>query len=244
MPTVIHNSIIPPTSTIFPSLISADLLNLETVLATLDPYSPGYHLDIMDNQFVPNLTWGPAFINAIARKTKRMLWLHLMIKNPDRILDQLELPEDTIITVHLEAISPEIVPVLIQKIKDKNWRPSLAIKPATPVSALAPYLEFIDHVLIMSVEPGFSGQDFLPGTEQKLNALRALIHQTPQNSSSHANTNSHPQRPITLALDGGINAKNIALLARKGVMQFAVASAIFGNPDPVKALEQLQKLVK
>jgi ribulose-phosphate 3-epimerase len=240
---------------IFPSLISADQLNLETVIAQLDPHCAGYHLDIMDGQFVPNLSWGPAFINTIAHHTTRIIWVHLMTQNPSVFLDQLELPEASIVSVHLEAISPESTPALIQKIKNKKWRPSLAIKPSTPVSALAPYLELLDHVLIMSVEPGFSGQEFLPSTEQKIDQLRALIQQqqspaisshTPTHSGTSLDTsfNSTTTHPITLALDGGINSKNIAHLANKGATQFAVAQGIFGQPDPVKALEQLQKLVK
>jgi ribulose-phosphate 3-epimerase len=236
----------PELPAIFPSLISADLLNLESVLADLDPHCAGYHLDIMDNQFVPNLTWGPAFINAIASKTKRTIWVHLMVANPDRVIDQLKLPEDSVVSVHLESVALEQLPTLIQKIKDKKWRPSLAVKPKTPISTLEPYLDLVDHVLLMSVEPGFSGQKFLPEAEDRIDQLLLQLHNnhSEKKPELHSHTSPHHTQPtFTLALDGGITQENIARLASKGVTQFAIAHALFSSPDPVKALEQLKKLI-
>src|SRR5205814_4684098 len=136
-------------------------------------------LDIMDNHFVPNLTWGPTVVNAIAQKTSRTLWVHLMLDNPLGIIEQLDVPQQSIISVHLE--SPGDIHAAIHAIKNKNWRASIAIKPKTAVSELTPFLNLIDHVLLMSVDPGFSGQAFLPATEQKIDQLINLCSQQTQN---------------------------------------------------------------
>lgn len=212
---------------IFPSLISADLLNLEKEIKELDPYAYGYHLDIMDHHFVPNLTWGPAFIEAIARITQRTLWVHLMVDNPKIWVEKLTLPAGSIVSFHIETILKNSD--LIEFIQKKRWQASIAISPKTNVEEIFSCLPTIDQVLIMSVEPGWSGQSFLTETVSKVETLTAYRQ-------------THGLK-FAIAMDGGISEKNIQELAHKGVDHFAVANAIFGKPDPAKALQELNALV-
>jgi len=213
---------------IYPSLISADILNLETQIKTLDPYCPGYHLDVMDNHFVPNLTWGPSFIEAISSKTTRQLWVHLMVDNPTVWIEKLSLPPKTIASFHIETIND--TSSIINLIQKKNWLTSIAISPKTPVAKLLPYAKLIDQVLVMSVNPGFSGQQFMEDSKAKVQALADYRTKNGLN--------------FKIAMDGGISADNIQELTALGVDHFAVAHAIFGQPDPVTALQELEQLAK
>ncbi len=213
-------------ATIFPSLISADILNLQKSIKQLDPHCQGYHLDIMDDHFVPNLTWGPQFINAIANVTQRQLWVHLMVDNPHSWLDRLLLPPGSIISFHIEETKEKFH--LINHIKEKKWRPSIAVKPKTAITDVYPYFDVIDHILLMSVEPGFSGQPFLPEVITKVDELRRYCQTAGLN--------------ITVGMDGGINQSNIGPLLQKDVDHIAVAAGIFHQDDPVAALKQLANM--
>jgi ribulose-phosphate 3-epimerase len=213
---------------IYPSLIAADQLNLAATIKELDPHVIGYHLDIMDNHFVPNLTWGSLVVNAIPHLTIRQLWVHLMVDNPQDWVNILNLPADSIFSFHFEAIGNDIH--LIKHIKEKKWKVSVAIKPSTNIDKIFPLLNHIDQVLIMSVEPGFSGQPFISSVTEKIDPLIGYRQTSGLNFS--------------IAMDGGINKNNIKGLTEKGVDDFAIGSAIFGQPDPVAALEELKKLVK
>lgn len=212
---------------IYPSLISADLLNLEREIKHLDPYVPGYHLDIMDYHFVPNLTWGPAFMEAIAKITNRTLWVHLMVDNPSSWLEILKLPHGSIIDFHIETFEKN--KNIIQNIQDKNWQVSIAISPKTNVEKVFPFLNAISQATIMSVEPGRSGQAFLPDTLSKVEAL--------------SNYRAEHDLKFKIAMDGGISEKNISQVSRLGVDRVAVAHALFSKPDPIKALKDLQQLI-
>jgi ribulose-phosphate 3-epimerase len=211
---------------IWPSLISADLLNLQQTMQKLDNHCHGYHLDIMDNHFVPNLTWGAQFMNAIAQNTKKPLWIHLMIENPQNFLDALFVPEDTYITFHIETKSN--ISMLIKEIKNRKWRTSIAINPKTSVETVFPYLDDINQILLMSVEPGFSGQRFMPEVLKKIIPLKHEIQKR--------------NMPIDIAMDGGINRSNIIEVANLGVGQFGIASGIFRYPNPVEELDYLYQL--
>lgn len=212
---------------IFPSLINADLLNLQHVLNLLDPYAPGYHLDVMDNHFVPNLTWGHQFINRIAHATPRPVDVHLMIDNPASFLTRLQLPPHSTVIFHIESTSePRLA---INHIIENNWRPGIAISPKTDLNELFPFLDTLHHVLVMSVEPGFSGQQFLPVS---LARARSLV----------AYRQTH-QLTYTIGMDGGINQHNIQDVYATGIDRVACATAIFSHHDPVSALQQLQQLI-
>ncbi len=213
---------------IFPSLISADPLNLQKEIELLDPHTDGYHLDVMDNHFVPNLTWGPMIINAIAKTTRRKLWVHLMVDNPMDWDALLFIPPGSIFSFHFET--KKEIPRLIKKIKEKKWEASLAINPKTPVEEIFPILGVLDQVLLMSVEPGFSGQSFLKAVMKKLDKLSAYRQTSGLN--------------FRIGMDGGINAQNITQLAQKGVDDFAIAASIFHQADRAAALQGLKKLVQ
>lgn len=213
---------------IFPSLIAGDLLNLQKQITLLDPYVDGYHLDIMDNHFVPNLTWGPMFINAIAQATYRTIWIHLMVENPTEWVNLLSLPPGSIYTFHIEA--EKEIPKLIKRIKEKKWNVSIAISPGTSVEQMFPLLNTLDQVLIMSVEPGFSGQDFLPKMVTKVEKLAAY------RDTSGAS--------FQIGIDGGVTESNINMLVKKGVNDFAIGNSILKAKNPVKKLEELRSLIK
>jgi len=213
---------------IFPSLIAGNLLNLQKEIKTLDSHVDGYHLDIMDNHFVPNLTWGPMFINAIARATYRTLWVHLMVDNPMDWTSLLFLPPGSIYTFHLEA--KKEIPKLIKQIKEKKWLVSIAINPKTSVEEIFPLLNILDQVLIMSVEPGFSGQNFLPKVIEKIERLAA--YRDTSGSTFH------------ISVDGGIDKDNISMLAKKGVNDFAIANGIFKAANSIMRLQELKNLTQ
>ena len=215
-------------ATIFPSLIAADPLNLQQEIERLDPHCVGYHLDVMDNHFVPNLTFGAAFINAMTKITRRQLWVHLMVEKPDEFIDTLFLPAGSMVTFHFESTPKDYY--LAKRIKEKNWLASIAINPKTNVEEIFPFLDTVDQVLLMSVEPGFYGQSFISSVEDKIGPLIGY-RQT-----------SNVQ--FKIGIDGGINKTNIAQLTQKGADDFAVAAAIFRQDDPIKALQELQGLVK
>ena len=155
---------------IYPSLISADILNLKGSIDQLDDLCHGYHLDIMDNHFVPNLTWGAQFMNAIAQYGEKPVWVHLMIEKPEEFLDRLFVPDNTYITFHIETKSN--IKNVITGIREKKWRPSIAINPKTDVEESFAYLEHVHQILLMSVDPGFSGQQFIPDVLKKIAPLQ------------------------------------------------------------------------
>jgi ribulose-phosphate 3-epimerase len=214
---------------IYPSLIGADLLNLEKTISLLDPFCAGYHLDVMDHHFVPNLSMGPMFINALAKKTQRTdLWVHLMVTDPTPYIDKLQLPPGSYFTFHIESKGGVLD--VIKHIREKKWKPGIAIKPKTPVQEIFPFLNLIDQLTVMSVEPGFAGQQFLKESIEKVKTVAAY------RATSKTN--------FALAIDGGINQHNIKELAQLGVDQFAVSTAIFDHHDPVAALKLLHALIK
>jgi ribulose-phosphate 3-epimerase len=209
---------------IFPSLAASASSNVQETMREMDSYCAGYHIDIMDGKFVPHMTNGVEWVNAIAPLTDKKIWIHAMVENPSSLIDALALPSASIVSIHIE-VKQEIKKNLI-KIKEKKWIASLAINPKTDVSECFQFLTHdVEHVLIMSVEPGSSGQQFLEHSIEKIKTL--VAYRTAQGLS------------FTIAVDGGVNAQNIARMAHLGVDQFAVGSAIFNDADPVKALKQL-----
>lgn len=210
---------------IYPSIISADLTHLAQDIKNIEPYCDGFHLDIMDNHFVPNLTFGIDMIHAIAKITTKQLWIHLMVDTPDTWIEKITLPPNTIISFHIEStINAEKV---VLRIKEKKWLASIAINPKTNADEIFSLCHLIDQVLAMSVEPGFSGQHFLESTVAK---IPQLMQYKKQHNLSFA-----------IGMDGGIDPENIGLLAQKGVTDFAIASAIFKHDNPILAIEQLRK---
>jgi ribulose-phosphate 3-epimerase len=211
---------------IYPSLISADLLNLQATMERLQAVSAGWHIDIMDNHFVPNLTWGAQFANAIAQATLKPIWAHLMIDHPTLFLEKLKLAPESTVTFHIET--NDDVQVVIRAIRAKNWRPSIAINPKTPLNEIYPYLALVDQVLVMSVNPGHSGQQFIPETTTRVATLAQFIERNGYN--------------VTIACDGGINRSTIAGPLHAGATEFGVAQGIFGAADPVAEIRYLSDM--
>lgn len=210
---------------IFPSLISSPLLSLGATLKTLNDYCDGYHLDIMDDHFVPNLTWGPAFVNAIREATLLPLHVHLMVDNPEQWPKRLTLsPQDTLI-IHYESVDQSQLLTMINLIRSCQYRVGIALNPATSVDVLEPIITGIDYVLLMSVNPGFSGQKFIPEVLEKVAPLRTLCKK--YNPSCE------------ISMDGGINQQTIKLAAQAGVDSIAAAAAVFFTHDYRQALQDL-----
>ncbi len=206
---------------LFPSLISGNLLCIEQSIKQLEPYCDGFHLDVMDNHFVPNLTFGADMVNAIAKSSSKKMWVHLMVDDPMNWCTTLHLSAGSIVSFHFES-TPQSQEVA-KCITEKKWIPSLAINPKTAVAEIAPLLDVVDHVLVMSVEPGFSGQRFLEHVLPKVGELKKL------------------KPNLVIGMDGGINLGTIHDVASAGVQDIAIASAIFASDDPVHAIQALRK---
>ncbi len=213
--------------TLFPSLISADLLNLRQEINLIDPYVDGYHLDVMDFHFVPNLTWGPLFINEVRTATQKPLFIHLMVEYPEKYFDRLHLFEGDIVAVHYESPSQHSIEELFRQIASYGWTPSIAINPSTNLDPLYFLKDSLQNVLLMSVDPGFSGQTFIPEVLEKLKTLSAWRRQY--------------DLSFTISMDGGINESNCAQLIKLGADQLAVASAIFNHPNRIEAIKNILK---
>jgi ribulose-phosphate 3-epimerase len=213
---------------IYPSLISSDLLYIGNTLELLDPHCDGYHVDVMDFHFVPNLTWGPPFIDAITQKTQRPLQVHLMVDNPLMWLERLYLREHDSFIFHFETIeSDHDLTDLITKVVAKPCKVGIAINPETPPQNIFPFLSLLDIVLIMSVNPGFSGQKFMPEVMQKIGEL--VTHRSEQDAH------------CIIGLDGGVTTENISELAIRKADFVAVAAAIFSHANIVSAVQNLRE---
>lgn len=211
---------------IFPSLISGDLLNLSRCIADLEPVVDGFHLDVMDFHFVPNLTWGPDFINAIQKQTQKQPWVDLLVEEPERYLERLVLAKNSIVSVHYESTYPASI---WQEIRKKGWKASIGLDPKTPVSVVEPLLEQVDHVLLMSVKPGFSGQQFIPESLERLKSL----HQLRQKSG----------KQFEIGIDGGMDCTTLPEILKIGVDTIAAGSAVFGGKSPKDAVRELKNLL-
>lgn len=182
------------------------------------------HLDVMDGVFVPNISFGPDFIKSIRPYSKAVFDTHLMIVDPIRYVDAFVAAGSDIITIHLESC--DNVEETLKYIKSKGIKAGLVIKPATPVSDLEKFLPLIDMILIMSVEPGFGGQSFMPIALDKLKEAREMIDRSGYE--------------IDLEVDGGVNAKNIADIIEAGANVIVAGSAVFKSENPAEAVNLLK----
>jgi len=212
---------------IYPSLLAANPNAIDSLVKQLEPLCPGFHIDIMDHKFVPYTGISIEKTNFLAKITYRQLWVHLMVESPELYLSQLQLPPDSIVTFHIESINhPEQT---IKTILEKKLLPGLAINPKTNVDEVFQYLDQLHQVLIMSVEPGTSGQSFLEKTLSKIDPL-----------VGYRNTSGIK---FKIAMDGGINTKNVTTLIQKGVDQFAIGSDIFSaKVNPVEAYKIISNM--
>src|SRR6478752_613755 len=201
---------------IAPSLLSADFARLgDEVRAVVDAGADLIHLDAMDNHYVPNLTVGPLVCAAIKPHASVPIDVHLMVKPVDRIVPDFAKAGATYISFHPEA--SDHVDRTIELIREHGCKPGLVLNPATPLSCLDHTLKKLDLVLLMSVNPGFGGQKFIPNVLDKVRSVRKLIDAS--------------GRQIRLEIDGGVKVDNIAEIARAGADMFVAGSAIFGAKD-------------
>ena len=210
---------------ISPSILSADFTRLADELALIEEAGADYvHVDVMDGRFVPNITIGPFVVEAIKRATSLPLDVHLMIEEPERYIPDFAKAGSSIITVHVEATAH--LHKAVQMIKEHGARAGVTLNPATPVETLTEIMDEVDLVLVMSVNPGFSGQGFIPASLGKIERIRKMIEERGLSAE--------------LEVDGGIKFDNIADAARAGADVFVSGSGIFGNPPYKDAIARMR----
>lgn len=213
---------------IAPSILSADFSNLESQIREVENGGADIiHCDIMDGKFVPNITFGPVVVKAVRRITKLPIDVHLMIKDPDNFIEDFVDAGADYISVHQE----EVIHLhrTIAKIKELGVKAGVVINPATPVNTLLDILEYVDFVLVMSVNPGFGGQNFIDSSLRKIEELK--------------NIREDKNLEFEIEIDGGVTSENIKKISNAGCDIFVAGSSIFGEDNISGATEELKNLV-
>jgi ribulose-phosphate 3-epimerase len=206
-----------------PSILSADFAALASDIARVEAGGADQlHVDVMDGRFVPNITIGPLVVAAIRKRTRLPLDVHLMIIEPERYVAEFVAAGADMVTVHVEACTH--LQRTLAHIRELGARAGVALNPSTPPSALEYVLDDLDLVLVMSVNPGFGGQSFIPSAHRKIRELRKLLG----------------NRPVDVSVDGGVKAGLAKSLAEDGASTLVAGSAVFGAADPAAAVRAIR----
>ncbi|MCM8795171.1 MAG: ribulose-phosphate 3-epimerase [Candidatus Omnitrophica bacterium] len=206
------------------SIIASDFSCLEREIKKVEQAGIDIlHIDIMDGHFVPNITIGPDVVRCISKITSLPLDVHLMIKKPERFIDDFIKAGSNMLTVHIETISVLGIRRQVSRLKPKGIRWGVSLNPATPLERIKPVLKYVDFVLVMSVNPGFSGQEFIPAVIPKIKKLRSIFEGD-------------------ISVDGGINDKVAPRLIQAGANILASGSYIFSAKDTRLAIEKLKNM--
>ena len=213
---------------IAPSILSADFSKLGDEIKSVEAAGADWiHVDVMDGHFVPNITIGPLVVEAVRRVTSLPVDVHLMIENPDRYIEDFAKAGADLISVQVEACVH--LNRTIHMIKELDRRAGVVLNPSTPLASLEWIMEDVDFIMIMSVNPGFGGQEFIPNSLDRVRALRRMIRDR--------------GLATLIEIDGGVNEKTIKTISDAGADVFVAGSAIFKSPDYKKTIDRFRELI-
>ena len=212
-----------------PSILSADFSNLQLALdQCANGGAPWIHVDVTDNQFVPNLTIGPPVVKSLRSKTQKFLDVHMMVIDPEKLVEPFAKAGADMITFHIEAAADPLG--IIDLIRSSGTQVGISLKPSTPVSDIEPFFDKIDLILVMSVEPGFGGQGYIDGSTERIIEIKQKL------------TEQCLQDRVLIEVDGGIKLHNAKEVVDAGADVLVAGSAIFGTDDPAQTIKEFYNI--